>query len=271
MVSIQIFQQKTTLLHQSNLSMVYFHSQTTSAKIDDNNNNNDCNLISTDSAEPCDEYEMIFKSKEDEIKWERNKHAMQIQQKFREIRETANKRMIELQEEFGKMQRISFEFECLTELSSYDEKFTSLEESLAQLQKAISFSDTKFHKMSLGHQNLMRVAKEINQRSKQQSEFNDETVAMNSRHLTRLQLKLNNITKELMKQSIIFDEWKSALEQNNDQLKKDIDVMLHQRLEGVMDNLNRQQSEISFYHITLCGLVLIFIGSASLDKIIAWF
>lgn len=269
MLSIWDFQRKMTLLHHPKSSMVYFHSQTQSPKIDDDNNY-DCNLISIDSgAQPCDEYETIFEPKEDEIKCERNKHASQMQQQFREIRDTANKRMIELQEDFGKMQRISFEFECLTELSSYDEKFASLEESLAQLQKAISASDTKFHKMSLGQQNLMRVAREINQRSKLQSECNDETVAMNSRHLTRLQLKLNNITKELMKQSIVLDEWKSAPEQSCDQLKTDFAVMLDQRLDGVKDNLYKQRCDNLYYHLTLCGLVLVLIGTVSLGKIIA--
>lgn len=270
MLFIRNFQRKMTLLHHPNSSMAYFHSQTQSPEIDDDNNNYDCNLISTDSgAQPCDEYETIFEAKEDEMKCERNKQALQIQQQFREIRDTANKRMFELQEDFGKMQRISFEFECLTELSSYDEKFASLAESLAQLQKAISASDTKFHKMSLGQQNLMRVAREINQRSKLQSEYNDEIVATNSRHLTRLQLKLNNITKELMKQSIVLDEWKSAPEQSYDQLKADFVVMLDQRLDGVKDNLYKQRCDNFYYHLTLCGLVLVLIGTVSFHKIIA--
>lgn len=269
-VSIWIFQRKTPLLHHPNSSKVYFYSQTTSAKIDDDNNNYDCNLISIDSgAHSSDEYKTIIEPNRDEINCERNKHAMQIQQQLREICDTSNKRMFELQQEFGKMQRISFEFECLTELSSYDEKFTSLEECLAQLQKAILVSDTKLHKVNLRHQNLMRVAREINQRSKQQSKFNDETVAMNLRHLTRLQLKLNNITKELMKQRLIFDELKSGPEQTNDQLKQDFDIMLDQRLKGITDDLNRQRSDIFFYHITLCGLVLALFGLVSLDKIIA--
>lgn len=273
MVSIWIFKRKTTLLHHPNLSMVFFHSQTTSATIDDDNNNYDCNLIHSPTdlgAESCDEYETICEPKGDEIKRKRNKDAMHIQQQFREIRDSANKRMFELQEEFGKMQRISFEFECLTELSSYDDKFTSLEESLAQLQKAISVSDTKFHKVNLGHQNLMRIAKEINQRSKQQREFNDENVDIHSRHFTGLQLKLNSITKELLQQSIVLDELKSVPEQNCNKLKKDFDVMLDQHMFGVKDDLNRQRGDILFYHITLCGLVLVLIASVTHDKIISW-
>lgn len=268
MVSIWIFQRKTTLLHHPNASMVYFHSQTTSTKIDEDNNY-DCNLISHDSgAQPCDKYEMIFEPKGDEMKCERNKHAMQIQHEFRAIRDRANKRIFELQEEFGKMQRISFEFECLAELSSYDERFASLIKGLAQLQKAILVSDKKFHKVSLGHQHLLQVAEEINQRTKKQSEFfKDETVAMNSRHLSRLQLKLNTITKKLIKQGHVLDEWKSAPEQNYQQLKKDFDVMLDQSLGGVKDDLNRHIQ----YNVILSGLVLVLIGSVSFDRIISWF
>lgn len=228
------------ILHHPNNSAIFYHSHA-STKIE----NDACNLIPNGA-------ELIpFVN-------EHKQRAVELS--FSKMCESANRKVLELQEELGEMQRMSAKVEALSRLSSYERKFEIFEESLIHIQQAILTTETKIHKINSTHQSLMRITRQINDRSKRQNEFNEKAITANARRLARLQMNLNKITKEMFNQKLDIDELKSTPEQNYDQLKIDFAAMLDKQLNVASQKLEQQTNQIGRMNVIFCVLILMVSG-----------
>lgn len=242
--SMFVFRQSFTLLHHPNNKIVYFHSNAPK-KIA----NEACNLIPNTSDSELIPFIGERKQKQTEFS-NGAQRSIEFRNQFGKICDSANNKMAELQEELNKMQRFSFKFESLA----------NFEENFDRIQKSIWITEAKVQKITSTHDSLMRITRQINERSKRQNEFNEKAIALNGRRLGRLQCNLNRIAKEMLRQKCDIDALKSSPEYDYDQFKNDFEFSLDARLNAVAAKLEQRTNRVEKINLTFYVLILIVLG-----------
>lgn len=219
----------------SQLSKMFYHLQTTPA-----------NAL-TEYKKQVD-YELIPLQREETPKRKDNSddtmnlHLGKMKKQFLRTFEVANSKMSELQSELGKMQRISYEFDVLAKFLSSDEKLSGFERDVTRMRKKVRQIEKNVNDLSANNQQVVNVIKGLSESGEQHRAFHNKSIENISVRLSRLEVKLNALAKQMPEQN---KQYMSNMSNDYCQFKTDMEHILDERMQEVMFKIENNSVRIT--------------------------